>query len=156
MLGGLLSDPGRNVALFRGWRSRGTSQRCLNIIENIKQVLDFKVKVEKGAINTVRALYAPKDHEVFQLAPPDFGEIITQIYIEIEQPPITRAWRALAAAQAAHNLNDAAIDAAHTFYVATLDDHEREHQHAAQRGQFHNQAADGGEVENARGGCLPR
>ncbi|KAJ7214559.1 hypothetical protein GGX14DRAFT_360127, partial [Mycena pura] len=48
------------------------------------------VKVEKDAINTVRALYAPKDHEVFQLVPPDFGVIITQIYIEIGQPPITR------------------------------------------------------------------
>ncbi|KAJ7775966.1 hypothetical protein DFH07DRAFT_766906 [Mycena maculata] len=53
-------------------------------------VLDFKIKVEQEAINMVCALYAPPDHEVFQLVPPDFHAIITQMYAEIGQPAVTR------------------------------------------------------------------
>ncbi|KAJ6613735.1 hypothetical protein B0H10DRAFT_1804947 [Mycena sp. CBHHK59/15] len=50
----------------------------------------YQIKVDGEAIDDVRALYAPKDHEVFQLVPPDFQAIITQIYIESGQPPVTR------------------------------------------------------------------
>ncbi|KAJ7728282.1 hypothetical protein DFH07DRAFT_757330, partial [Mycena maculata] len=53
-------------------------------------VLDFKIKVEQEAIDMVRALYAPPDDEVFQLVPPDFHAIITQMYAEIGQPAVTR------------------------------------------------------------------
>ncbi|KAJ7348305.1 hypothetical protein DFH08DRAFT_914298 [Mycena albidolilacea] len=53
-------------------------------------VLDFKIKVRQNAIDTVRNLYAPKDHEVFQLVPPDFAAIVSQMYVEIGQPPVTR------------------------------------------------------------------
>ncbi|KAJ7843631.1 hypothetical protein B0H14DRAFT_3139543 [Mycena olivaceomarginata] len=53
-------------------------------------VLDFKIKVRQDAIDTVRRIYAPRDHEVFQLVPPDFGVIISQMYNEIGQPPVTR------------------------------------------------------------------
>ncbi|KAJ7820410.1 hypothetical protein B0H14DRAFT_3089252 [Mycena olivaceomarginata] len=53
-------------------------------------VLDFKVMVRQDAIDQVRNLYAPKDHTVFQLVPPDFAVIINQLYCEIGQPPVTR------------------------------------------------------------------
>ncbi|KAJ7791157.1 hypothetical protein B0H14DRAFT_2395934 [Mycena olivaceomarginata] len=53
-------------------------------------VLDFKVMVRQDAIDQVRNLYAPKDHAVFQLVPPDFAVIINQLYCEIGQPPVTR------------------------------------------------------------------
>ncbi|KAJ7767595.1 hypothetical protein B0H14DRAFT_2402735 [Mycena olivaceomarginata] len=53
-------------------------------------VLDFKVMVHQDAIDQVRNLYAPKDHAVFQLVPPDFAVIINQLYCEIGQPPVTR------------------------------------------------------------------
>ncbi|KAJ6461455.1 hypothetical protein C8R45DRAFT_1056028 [Mycena sanguinolenta] len=52
--------------------------------------LDFKASVFQEAIDTVRNLYCPQDHEVFQLVPPDFAVIITQLYVEIGEPPITR------------------------------------------------------------------
>ncbi|KAJ7721440.1 hypothetical protein DFH07DRAFT_681133, partial [Mycena maculata] len=48
------------------------------------------IKVEQEAIDMVRALYAPPDHEVFQLVPPDFHAIIAQMYAEIGQPAVTR------------------------------------------------------------------
>ncbi|KAJ7771896.1 hypothetical protein B0H14DRAFT_3096030 [Mycena olivaceomarginata] len=50
-------------------------------------VLDFKV-INSSA--QIRNLYAPKDHEVFQLVPPDFAAIVSQMYVEIGQPPVTR------------------------------------------------------------------
>ncbi|KAJ7841523.1 hypothetical protein B0H14DRAFT_3140219 [Mycena olivaceomarginata] len=53
-------------------------------------VLDFKIKVRQDAIDTVRRIYAPRDHNIFQLVPPDFGVIISQMYNEIGQPPVTR------------------------------------------------------------------
>ncbi|KAJ7465042.1 hypothetical protein FB451DRAFT_1352670 [Mycena latifolia] len=53
-------------------------------------VLDFKIQVQSGAIKEVRDLYAPQDHEVFQLVPPDFNEIIVGMYAEIGKPPVTR------------------------------------------------------------------
>ncbi|KAJ7466375.1 hypothetical protein FB451DRAFT_1340589 [Mycena latifolia] len=53
-------------------------------------VLDFKIQVQSGAIKEVRDLYAPQDHKVFQLVPPDFNEIIVGMYAEIGKPPVTR------------------------------------------------------------------
>ncbi|KAJ7133065.1 hypothetical protein C8R44DRAFT_730264 [Mycena epipterygia] len=53
-------------------------------------VLDFKIKVDPEAIDQVRSLYAPTDHEVFQLVPPDFQTIIAEMYINIGEPPVTR------------------------------------------------------------------
>ena len=38
----------------------------------------------------MRGLYAPEDHQVFQLVPPDFGVIITQMYVKMGQPSVTR------------------------------------------------------------------
>ncbi|KAJ7899171.1 hypothetical protein B0H14DRAFT_2241077, partial [Mycena olivaceomarginata] len=52
--------------------------------------LKMMCKVGQDAIDTVRRIYAPRDHEVFQLVPPDFGMIISQMYNEIGQPPVTR------------------------------------------------------------------
>ncbi|KAJ7617636.1 hypothetical protein DFH06DRAFT_966509, partial [Mycena polygramma] len=54
-------------------------------------VLDFKIKVNPNAINDVRGVFAPPENEVFQLVPPDFQDIIAQIYMDIGQPPVTRA-----------------------------------------------------------------
>ncbi|KAJ7611100.1 hypothetical protein DFH06DRAFT_1308571 [Mycena polygramma] len=51
-------------------------------------VLDFKIKVNPNAINDVRGVFAPPENEVFQLVPPDFQDIIAQIYMEIGQPPL--------------------------------------------------------------------
>ncbi|KAJ7432412.1 hypothetical protein B0H11DRAFT_1760479, partial [Mycena galericulata] len=53
-------------------------------------VLDLKIKVEQEAVDSVRALYAPKDHEVFQLVPPDFQAIITEMYVQLGEPIVTR------------------------------------------------------------------
>ncbi|KAJ7730069.1 hypothetical protein DFH07DRAFT_756425 [Mycena maculata] len=53
-------------------------------------VLDFKIEVEKEAVDSVHALYGPKDHEIFQLVPPDFQAIITEMYVQLGQPPVTR------------------------------------------------------------------
>jgi hypothetical protein len=46
--------------------------------------------VRQDAIDQVRNLYAPKDHTIFQLVPPNFAVIINQLYCEIGQPPVTR------------------------------------------------------------------
>ncbi|KAJ7668830.1 hypothetical protein B0H17DRAFT_1162310 [Mycena rosella] len=58
------------------------------------RVLDFKVCTLVNlpeAIDEVRALHAAEDHNVFQLVPPDFHAIISQMYDEMGQPPVTRA-----------------------------------------------------------------
>ncbi|KAJ6458318.1 hypothetical protein C8R47DRAFT_995285 [Mycena vitilis] len=54
-------------------------------------VLDFKIKVNSNAIHDVRGIFAPPGNEVFELVPPDFQAIIGKIYMEIGQPPVTRA-----------------------------------------------------------------
>ncbi|KAJ7610495.1 hypothetical protein FB45DRAFT_761394, partial [Roridomyces roridus] len=53
-------------------------------------LLDFKVKVQPEAIDEVRDLYTPRNHEVFQLDPPDFNIIISGLYFELGQPAVTR------------------------------------------------------------------
>ncbi|KAJ6488963.1 hypothetical protein C8R45DRAFT_1097301 [Mycena sanguinolenta] len=68
-----------------------------------------QIKLRQDAIDTVRNLYAPGDHEVFQLVPPDFLVIISQIYVELGQPPVTRqsCWDIyLALLDRFHALND--------------------------------------------------
>ncbi|KAJ7265692.1 hypothetical protein C8J57DRAFT_1620785 [Mycena rebaudengoi] len=52
-------------------------------------VLDFKVKVEQEAVDHVRALYAPPDHQVFELVPPEFHTMISAIYALLGQPDVT-------------------------------------------------------------------
>ncbi|KAJ7751758.1 hypothetical protein DFH07DRAFT_1032206 [Mycena maculata] len=56
---------------------------CLSILETM-------IKVEQEAVDSVHALYGPKDHEIFQLVPPDFQAIITEMYVQLGQPPVTR------------------------------------------------------------------
>ncbi|KAJ6466161.1 hypothetical protein C8R47DRAFT_991038 [Mycena vitilis] len=53
-------------------------------------ILDFKVKVDPESVAHVRNLYAPPDHEVFQLVPKDFGVLAAEFYFAMGQPPITR------------------------------------------------------------------
>ncbi|KAJ7116197.1 hypothetical protein C8R43DRAFT_1091258 [Mycena crocata] len=53
-------------------------------------VLDFRINVDPKSVEYVRNLYAPPEHEVFQLVPPDFAELAVAFYFEIGQPPITR------------------------------------------------------------------
>ncbi|KAJ6580543.1 hypothetical protein DFH09DRAFT_1246021 [Mycena vulgaris] len=53
-------------------------------------VLDFKIKVKPQAIEEVRALYASRDHDVFQLVPPDFHAIIARMHVTIGQPSVPR------------------------------------------------------------------
>ncbi|KAJ7203033.1 hypothetical protein GGX14DRAFT_399001 [Mycena pura] len=53
-------------------------------------ILDFKIRVVPEHIQTVRELYAPTTHEVFQLVPPDFSTIITGIYGSLGSPPVSR------------------------------------------------------------------
>ncbi|KAG6846489.1 hypothetical protein H0H93_013661 [Arthromyces matolae] len=53
-------------------------------------VLDFKIKVDKEAIDYVRNLYAPQDHPVFQLVPPTFAEYAVQFYEAMNAPPVSR------------------------------------------------------------------
>ncbi|KAJ7886446.1 hypothetical protein B0H14DRAFT_3856616 [Mycena olivaceomarginata] len=52
--------------------------------------LDFKIRVNPIAIAEVRNLYAPPDHDVFELVPRDFAIIVGQIYQQLGQPSVTR------------------------------------------------------------------
>ncbi|KAK7015784.1 hypothetical protein R3P38DRAFT_3570418 [Favolaschia claudopus] len=54
-------------------------------------VLDFKIKVDPAAVSYVRNLYAPPDHEVFELVPKDFAELANHFYEEIGSPAISRS-----------------------------------------------------------------
>ncbi|KAK7027184.1 hypothetical protein R3P38DRAFT_3315470 [Favolaschia claudopus] len=54
-------------------------------------VLEFKVTLDPNSIPDVRNLYAPPDHEVFELVPKDFGELAAHSYAEIDSPPISRS-----------------------------------------------------------------
>lgn len=46
--------------------------------------------MEPEAVEYVRALYAPKDHEVFQLVPPTFNVLAKGFYVEMGSPAATR------------------------------------------------------------------
>ncbi|KAJ7029221.1 hypothetical protein C8F04DRAFT_1187840 [Mycena alexandri] len=45
---------------------------------------------DPASIAHVRKLYAPPDHEVFQLVSPDFVRLAAEFYSQIDRPPITR------------------------------------------------------------------
>ncbi|KAK7001212.1 hypothetical protein R3P38DRAFT_2796230 [Favolaschia claudopus] len=49
------------------------------------------VTLDPNSIPDVRNLYAPPDHEVFELVPKDFGELAAHSYAEIDSPPISRS-----------------------------------------------------------------
>ncbi|CAK5274358.1 unnamed protein product [Mycena citricolor] len=53
-------------------------------------ILDFKIKADPVGIQKVRDMYAPPDHEIFQLVPLDFEVLISQIYRDIGEPPVNR------------------------------------------------------------------
>ncbi|KAJ7086295.1 hypothetical protein C8R43DRAFT_1092660 [Mycena crocata] len=53
-------------------------------------VLDFKIRVDPESISHVRNLYAPPDHEVFELVPKDFADLAAGFYFELGQPPVMR------------------------------------------------------------------
>lgn len=101
-------------------------------VDNNKQV-----KVEPEAIEYVRELYAPKEHEVFQLVPPDFEAIITEMYVSIGQPAVARGtcWdvyrQLLARFHALDNLHNIPQDLdAQWGYALTMarDDHANDNQ----------------------------
>ncbi|KAF8217983.1 hypothetical protein K438DRAFT_1914178 [Mycena galopus ATCC 62051] len=52
--------------------------------------LDFKIRVDPASIAEVRTLYAPPDHEVFELVPKAFAQLAAEFYLHLGQPPITR------------------------------------------------------------------
>ncbi|KAK6984136.1 hypothetical protein R3P38DRAFT_3333007 [Favolaschia claudopus] len=54
-------------------------------------VLDFKIQVDPTAVAHVRNLYAPPDHDVFQLVLEGFALLATDSYAQINSPPITRS-----------------------------------------------------------------
>ncbi|KAJ7635707.1 hypothetical protein DFH06DRAFT_1139252 [Mycena polygramma] len=49
-----------------------------------------RVKVDPQSVAHVRNLYAPPDHEVFELVPKDFGVLAAEFYLAMGQPAITR------------------------------------------------------------------
>ncbi|KAF7288816.1 hypothetical protein HMN09_01363400 [Mycena chlorophos] len=49
--------------------------------------LNFKINVLPQHIHQVRDIYAPPDHNVFELVPPDFHALAMQFYHEIATPP---------------------------------------------------------------------
>lgn len=53
--------------------------------------LNNKIPVNPAFVDQVRALYAPPDHPVFQLVPPDFAALAAQFYETMGFPVITRA-----------------------------------------------------------------
>ncbi|CAK5262397.1 unnamed protein product [Mycena citricolor] len=53
-------------------------------------ILDFKIKVKQEHINTVRQQYADPSHDIFQLVPPDFAQLIQSFYVDLGEPSITR------------------------------------------------------------------
>ncbi|KAJ7200378.1 hypothetical protein GGX14DRAFT_660301 [Mycena pura] len=53
-------------------------------------VLDFKIAVNREHIETVRQMYAPRDHEVFQLVPADFAQLAWSLHEQLGQPSVTR------------------------------------------------------------------
>jgi len=50
---------------------------------------DFKIPVPPTLLDEVEALYAPKDHPVFELVPQTFHELADNLYSAIGQPEIT-------------------------------------------------------------------
>ncbi|CAK5271654.1 unnamed protein product [Mycena citricolor] len=53
-------------------------------------ILDFKIKADPEGVRKVRNIYASPQHEIFQLVPPDFEVIISDLYTEIGSPAVDR------------------------------------------------------------------
>ena len=51
-------------------------------------LLSQQIEVHPDAIEDVRQLYAPSDHEVFVLVPMDFATMIDKVYIHMGNPVI--------------------------------------------------------------------
>ncbi|KAJ7196274.1 hypothetical protein GGX14DRAFT_575086 [Mycena pura] len=49
-----------------------------------------RIPVNLEFVNTVRNLFAPPTHEVFQLVPPDFDTTISNLYTQFGNPPVSR------------------------------------------------------------------
>ncbi|KAJ7765932.1 hypothetical protein DFH07DRAFT_1014518 [Mycena maculata] len=80
-----------DIGVNNGWYDPDILlEACGSTLYVYLDLTGIQIKVEQEAIDMVRALYAPPDHEVFQLVPPDFHAIITQMYAEIGQPAVTR------------------------------------------------------------------
>jgi hypothetical protein len=47
-----------------------------------------KISVPTEAVEDARKLYAPSDHEVFALVPPDFATVVQDIYSSLGKPVI--------------------------------------------------------------------
>lgn len=50
----------------------------------------YQVAVDSEAVDYVRALYAPRDHEVFQLVPHTFNVLAKGFHLEMGSPAVTR------------------------------------------------------------------
>ncbi|RDB25057.1 hypothetical protein Hypma_007524 [Hypsizygus marmoreus] len=53
-------------------------------------VLNFKIDIDKRAVQEARVLYAPPAHEVFELVPPTFSSLAAEFYHELGEPTVTR------------------------------------------------------------------
>lgn len=53
-----------------------------------KNLLLQQIKVHPDAIEDVRQLYAPPDHDVFVLVPMDFATMINKVYVQMGSPVI--------------------------------------------------------------------
>ncbi|CAK5283374.1 unnamed protein product [Mycena citricolor] len=53
-------------------------------------ILDFKIKIDPEGVHKVRAMYAPPDHKIFHLVPPEFHDMISGIYKSIGEPSVNR------------------------------------------------------------------
>ncbi|KAF8073679.1 hypothetical protein FPV67DRAFT_1410551 [Lyophyllum atratum] len=51
--------------------------------------LDFKIPVPMDLVDEVEKIYAPPDHPVFQLTPPEFDFHANQFYSALGRPPVT-------------------------------------------------------------------
>ncbi|KAF7308070.1 hypothetical protein MKEN_01169300 [Mycena kentingensis (nom. inval.)] len=63
-----------------------------DIFENAEAygALDFKIKFDPNAIQQVRDIYAPRDHDVFKLVPEDISIIAMDFYAALGSPTVTR------------------------------------------------------------------
>jgi hypothetical protein len=53
-------------------------------------IVSCQIHIDPAAIPTVRNLYAPPDHPVFELVPPTFDNLARQFYLAMGQPTVSR------------------------------------------------------------------
>ncbi|KAG2132217.1 hypothetical protein BD769DRAFT_1666236 [Suillus cothurnatus] len=87
-------------------------------------VLDFKIKVEREALDHIRELYIDPSHVVFDLVPQPFSEFMEYCYTELGRPLVTRdsAWDVYLRLLAIVNVNDEMIPR----HIELLDEAEEE------------------------------